>query len=199
MGGAEGYAAEFAAFTNGVAASRDRYVHQTVWAHSYGTVLAGYALLQPHSIDDAVVFGSPGLPFGSIEQTGLKRGGLNVLRADYDPVAAGGPLVHDVEAENVAGSTWLSTAASKDAVNTWRPSAGHSQYLDAGSTSERNLLAVALARPDRALRASPGERTSHFSEERVASWVTAVRGAPPWRFLFRPSGDPRVRVVPARP
>lgn len=183
-GRAHDYAPELAAFTNGVAASRDRYVHQTVWAHSYGSVVAGFALLQPHSIDDVVVFGSPGLPFRSIDQTCLKPHGLNVLRADRDPVAAVGPVVHDVEAQNVAGSTWLSTAASKDAVNAWRASSGHGEYLDAGSTSVRNLLAVALARPDRAVRASPAERTSHFSEERVESWVTAVRAKPPWRYLF---------------
>ncbi|MEO6998908.1 MAG: alpha/beta hydrolase [Terracoccus sp.] len=181
---AQGYAAELAAFTNGIAASRDRYVHQTVWAHSYGSVLAGFALLQPHSIDEVVVFGSPGLPFRSIEQTGLKRGSLNVLRADLDPVATAGPVVHDAEAENVAGSIWLSTAASKDAVNTWRPSSGHGGYLDAGSTSERNLIAVALGRPDRTVRASPGERTSHFSYERVESWVTSVGRGLRRRFPF---------------
>ncbi|MDN5765384.1 MAG: alpha/beta hydrolase family protein [Humibacillus sp.] len=181
---AQSYAAELAAFTNGVAASRDRYVHQTVWAHSYGSVLAGFALLQPHSIDDVVVFGSPGLPFHSIDQAGLKRGGLNVLRADLDPVATVGPVVHQVEAENVAGSIWLSTAASKDAVNTWRPSSGHGGYLDAGSTSERNLVAVALARPDRTVQASPKERSSHVSAGRIVSWVTAVNGEQVWRFPF---------------
>lgn len=187
---AKAYAAELAAFTNGVAASRDRYVHQTVWAHSYGSVLAGFALLQPHSIDDVVVFGSPGLPFRSIERAGLKRGSLNVLRADLDPVATAGPVVHDVGAENVAGSIWLSTAASKDAVNTWRSSSGHGGYLDAGSTSERNLLAVARARPERTVRASQGERTSHFSYERVESWVTAMSAGPRLRF---PLGAPRMR------
>lgn len=181
---AQSYAAELAAFTNGVAASRDRFVHQTVWAHSYGSVLAGFALLQPHSIDDVVVFGSPGLPFHSIEQAGLKRGGLNVLRADLDPVATAGPVVHQVEAENVAGSLWLSTVASKDAVNTWRPSSGHGGYLDAGSTSERNLVAVALARPDRTVQASSKERTSHLSSERIGSWFTAVSEGPPWRLPF---------------
>ncbi len=177
---AKSYAAELAAFTNGVAAARGRYVHQTVWAHSYGSVLAGFALLQPHSIDDVVVFGSPGLPFRSIEQAALKRGGLNVLRADLDPVATAGPVVHETEAENVAGSIWLSTAASKDAVNSWRSSSGHSGYLDSGSTSERNLLAVALARPDRTVTASPGERTSHLSADRVGSWFVRARKAMPW-------------------
>jgi hypothetical protein len=29
------------------------------------------------------------------------------------------------------------------------PSAGHSEYLKAGSTSEHNLLAVAIGRPER--------------------------------------------------
>ncbi|MEP7333849.1 MAG: alpha/beta hydrolase [Terracoccus sp.] len=177
---AKSYAAELAAFTNGVAAARGRYVHQTVWAHSYGSVLAGYALLQPHSIDDVVVFGSPGMPFRSIEQAALKPGGLNVLRADLDPVATAGPVVHETEAENVAGSLWLSTAASKDAINCWRSSSGHSGYLDAGSTSERNLLAVALARPDRTVAATPGERTSHISADRVGSWFVRAEKAMPW-------------------
>ncbi len=181
---AQSYAAELAAFTNGVAAARGRYVHQTVWAHSYGSVLAGFALLQPHSIDDVVVFGAPGLPFRSIEQAALKPGGLNVLRADLDPVATAGPVVHDVEAENVAGSIWLSTAASKDAVNRWRASSGHSGYLDAGSTSERNLLAVARARPDRTVAASPDERTSHVSADRVGSWFVRARQAMPWGSPF---------------
>jgi hypothetical protein len=151
-----------AAFLTGLGAARDRAVHQTLWAHSYGSVLAGYALLRTSAVDDVAVFGSPGVPFDRIEQTGLKPGSFNVLGAAGDAVAGLGWLVHGTKAASVAGATALSTTGFRDAstaCNRWhgvdsdvvdpdRTSRGHSEYLRQGSVSERNLVAVAAGRPE---------------------------------------------------
>lgn len=196
---ARGYSDELAKLTNGIDASREQVVHQTLLAHSYGSVVAGEALLRPHSVSDVVVFGSPGLPFRSVAQAGLKPGGLNVLRAKYDPVAASGPLVHGHEAETVAGSLWLSTEASKDAVNLWRASGGHSEYLEPGTTSEHNLVAVAMLRDDLTVKAGDDERTSHVSVAHATSIVDEVlSGGAEWGLWPGPT-DQQIRDLAARP
>lgn len=143
------YADDLAAFTNGVAASRDAPVHQTLWAHSYGTVLAGLALKQLMRIDDVALFGSPGTELTSLAQAGLKAGSLNVLAAATDPVAMSG--WHVLDPRDIPGASILSTfcAVKPGSVNDpLTSSIGHSEYLEAGSTSEENLTAIAAGRPD---------------------------------------------------
>lgn len=185
---ARGYSDELAKFTDGIDASREQWVHQTLIAHSYGSVVAGNALLKPHAVSDVAVFGSPGLPFSSATQAGLKAGGLNVLRAKRDPVSAAGPVVHGHEAETVAGSVWLSTEASKDAVNVWRASSGHSEYLEAGTTSEHNVLALAMLRDDLIVPAGDDECNSHFSLSRAQTLVAeGMTGRPLTQWGQRPA------------
>ena len=164
---------ELAAFVTGLAAARDEPVHQTVWAHSYGSVLAGNALLQDSPIDDVAVFGSPGLPFDRIERTGLKTGSFNVLEGAHDPVARPGWPLFGRHPDTVSGADSLSTTALKDptaACNLWRgigsgaddPSrtaSGHSEYLRAGTVSADNLVAVAVGRHDLVLQQTPVERS----------------------------------------
>jgi hypothetical protein len=163
---------ELAAFVTGVGAARDRRVHQTVWAHSYGSVLAGHALLLTSSVDDVAVFGSPGVPFDRIERTGLKPGSFNVLSAAHDLVARPGWPLHGQRPDTVRGAVSLSTTSLKDptrACNAWRAigagadepartSTGHSDYLRAGSVSADNLVAVAVGRRDLTVRQTPVER-----------------------------------------
>ncbi|WP_157557528.1 alpha/beta hydrolase [Intrasporangium oryzae] len=150
---------ELAAFANGLDAARDRPAHQTWWAHSYGAVLAGRALLLRSGVDDVALFGSPGEPFARIEETGLKPGALNVIRAPWDLVASSGWLVHGTPATWVTGATWL--AATKPAgANGWTSASGHSDYLSAGTVSEHNLVAVAAGRPDLVVRVSHAERAA---------------------------------------
>lgn len=155
-------AGALADFVTGVEASRDRPAHQTVWAHSYGGTLAGHASLRTSAIDDVAVFGAPGLPFSDVAHTALKPGSLNVLGAVGDDVFAYGWMVHGTAPADVVGASRLSTFALKqtgtgcnhwlhprsDFVDVRRTSAGHSDYLRAGTDSARNLVAVAAGRPD---------------------------------------------------
>ena len=141
------YAPRLASFVDGLDAARDRLAHQTVWAHSYGSVLAGKALLHNTGVDDVVLFGSPGVSFTGLPQAGLKPGSLNVLKAHHDLIADSEWF--DTDPAAVPGATLLSTDWSKPGgLNLGLPSTGHSEYLKPGSTSERNLVAVAIGRPD---------------------------------------------------
>ncbi len=155
-------AAALADFATGVEAARDRPAHQTVWAHSYGATLAGFASLRTSTVDDVAVFGAPGLPFSDVSRSALKPGSLNVLGAVGDDVFNYGWIVHGTPAAEVAGATRLSTFALKQAgsgCNHWlhsrsefvdvgRTSVGHSDYLRAGTDSARNLVVIAVGRPD---------------------------------------------------
>ncbi|GAA3716209.1 hypothetical protein GCM10022399_36070 [Terrabacter ginsenosidimutans] len=155
-------AAALADFATGVEAARDRPAHQTVWAHSYGAVLAGFASLRTSAVDDVAVFGAPGLPFSDVSRTSLKPGSLNVLGAVGDDVFDYGWAVHGTPSAQVAGATRLSTFALKQTgsgCNHWlhsrsefvdagRTSSGHSDYLRQGTDSARNLTAIAAGRPD---------------------------------------------------
>lgn len=155
-------AGALADFVTGLEAARDAPAHQTVWAHSYGAVLAGFASLRTTGIDDVAVFGAPGLPFSAVDRTGLKRGSLNVLGAIGDDVFNYGWMVHGTHSASVVGALRLSTFAPKepgvgcnhflrprsDFVDVGRTSSGHSDYLRAGTDSARNLVAVAAGRPD---------------------------------------------------
>lgn len=144
-------AGALAAFVNGIDASREVRPHQTLWAHSYGSVVGGFALLRNTGVDDVVLFGSPGVAFTSLSQAGLKPGALNVLRADWDLVAYSG--WHLTDPADIPGVSLLSTGSSKPSgTNQGLPSTGHSQYLRPGSTSEHNLIAVAIDRPDLRVR-----------------------------------------------
>jgi hypothetical protein len=140
-------AAALASFANGLDAARARPAHQTLWAHSYGSVVGGFALRRTNGFDDVALFGSPGVAFTSLSEAGLKPGALNVLRADWDVVGYSG--WHLTDPADVPGVSMLSTGWSKpDGTNPALPSTGHSEYLKAGSTSEHNLVAVAIGRPD---------------------------------------------------
>lgn len=144
---ANAYAPRLASFVDGLDASRDRPAHQTLWAHSYGSVLAGKALMHNTGVDDVVLFGSPGVAFSGLTQVGLKPGSLNVLKAYHDFVADSEWF--DRDPAKVPGASLLSTDWSKPGgVNLGLPSSGHTEYLKPGSTSERNLVAVAIGRPD---------------------------------------------------
>lgn len=155
-------AGALADFATGIEAARDRPAHQTVWAHSYGGTLAGFASLRTSAVDDVAVFGAPGLPFSDVSRTALKPGSLNVLGAIGDDVFDYGWRVHGTSPAEVAGATRLSTFALKqtgtgcnhflrsrtDFVDVGRTSSGHSDYLRAGTDSAHNLAVIAAGRPD---------------------------------------------------
>ncbi len=181
-------AGSLADFVTGVEAARDRPAHQTVWAHSYGATLAGYASLHTSAIDDVAVFGAPGLPFSDMAHTALKPGSLNVLGAVGDDVFGYGWMVHGTAPADVVGASRLSTFALKqtgtgcnhwlhprsDFVDVRRTSTGHSDYLRAGTDSARNLVAVAAGRPD--LRVFQG------ADERACTTTGPSLGTDPMRW-----------------
>ncbi|HEY9494906.1 MAG TPA: alpha/beta hydrolase [Intrasporangium sp.] len=143
------WADELASFTNGIAASRDEPPHQTLWAHSYGSVLAGFALQHVMRMDDVALFGSPGTALDSLAEGGLKPGALNVLASPTDVIAASGWFARDPR--DVPGVANLSAACGLKPGSTnefLMGSPWHSAYLNAGTTSEHNLAAIAAGRPD---------------------------------------------------
>lgn len=152
-----GWSDELAAFLNGLDAARDTPVHSTLWAHSYGSNLAGHTLLKTVAVDDVVLFGSPGVPFPKVEDVGLKPNGLNVLAAPDDWIPKAGPLFLGTPPLAIPGARRLATLHVKGMPNDLRTAAGHSEYRDAGTLSRRNLVAVAAGRPDLVIRASAEE------------------------------------------
>jgi hypothetical protein len=152
-----GYADELASFLNGLDAARDSPVHSTLWAHSYGSNIAGHALLRTVAVDDVVLFGSPGVPFRKVEDVGLKPNALNVLAAPDDWIPKAGPLLLGTPPLAVPGARRLATLHVKGMPNDLRTAGGHSEYRAPGTLSRRNLVAVAAGRPDLLIRASPEE------------------------------------------
>ncbi|GAB2749248.1 hypothetical protein GCM10027039_03760 [Terrabacter koreensis] len=181
-------AGALADFVTGVEAARQRPAHQTVWAHSYGSTLAGFASLRTSRIDDIAVFGAPGMPFTDLARTALRPGALNVLGAIGDDVFGYGWMVHGTRPQEVGGALRLSTFAPKQpgtGCNHWmrprssfvdvgRTSAGHSDYLRAGTDSAHNLVAVAAGRPD--LRILQG------ADERACTTTGPSLGSDPLRW-----------------
>lgn len=155
-------AAALADFVTGFDAARDRPAHTSVWAHSYGGTLAGFAVLRTSAIDDVAVLGAPGMPFADVGKASLAPGSLNVLGAIGDDVFSYGWVVHGTAPAAVGGAVRLSTLALKapgsgcnhwlrprsDYVDVGRTSVGHSDYLRAGTDSARNLVALAVGRRD---------------------------------------------------
>lgn len=139
---------DLASFTNGIAASRDDRPHQTMWAHSYGSVVAGFALQQPMTINDVALFGSPGTTLDTLAEGGLKADSLNVLASPTDLVAAS--TWHGRDPRDVPLASSLSARCSlKPGTNELLlGSFFHGNYLDAGTTSEHNLTAIAAGRPE---------------------------------------------------
>ncbi len=152
-------AGALASFVNGLDAARPVAPHQTLWAHSYGSVVGGYALKRNTGVDDVLFYGSPGTPIAALPEAGLKRGSFNVLASgEWDIVAMAAPFGDPLE---VPGAMVLSASAAAKPGEPNRcllPSRGHSEYDRRGSTAEHNLAAVAAGRPDLRVVTSGGCR-----------------------------------------
>ena len=79
--------ADLARFYDGIDASRRADPHLTALGHSYGSLTTGYALQQAHGVDDAVVFGSPGIGTDHVGDLHVPPGHTGVVEAPWDPVA----------------------------------------------------------------------------------------------------------------
>jgi hypothetical protein len=139
--------ADLARFYDGIDASRRVDPHLTALGHSYGSLTTGYALRQAHGVDDAVLFGSPGIGTGDVGDLRVPAGHTGVVEAPWDPVADLGWFGADPN--RLDGVTGLSARAATLPDGT--ASAGsvlHSQYLTPGTTSEHNVAATVAGLPE---------------------------------------------------
>ncbi|MEV5537372.1 alpha/beta hydrolase [Saccharopolyspora shandongensis] len=130
-------------FYKGINESRDTDPHLTAIGHSYGSTTTGYALQGGgHGVDDAIIFGSPGVGTNDIEDLHVPEGHAYRLEAKNDPVADfarfGGDPSH------MDGFKDLSTEKSDEGKGV----EGHSDYLDTETTSQHNMASVVAGLPD---------------------------------------------------
>ena len=143
------HAGALASFLNGIDASRSVAPHQTLWAHSYGSLVGGYALQRNTGVDDVAFFGSAGTPIDELPKAGLKPGSFNILLpGEGDVIAMAAPFGNPT---TVPGAVLLSVSSARkpgEPSTCLVASRGHSEYDRPGSTAEHNLAAVAAGRPD---------------------------------------------------
>jgi Alpha/beta hydrolase len=139
--------ADLARFYDGIDASRRADPHLTALGHSYGSVTTGYALQQAHGVDDAVVFGSPGLGTDHVGDLHVPPGHTGVVEAPWDPVADLGWFGDDPN--RLDGVTGLSArpATIVDG-STTAGSVLHADYLTPGTTSQFNIAATVAGLPE---------------------------------------------------
>lgn len=169
-------------FYKGINASRDHDPHLTAIGHSYGSTTTGYALQGGgHGVDDAILYGSPGVGTNDIEDLHVPKGHAYLLEAKNDPVADlarfGGDPSH------VDGFTDLSTEESEhgDGVT------GHSDYLKPNTTSQHNMAAIVAGLPEETVKGSTdgvGDVISYVPHQ-VQEGVSAVKdwGTEAWSDL----------------
>ena len=139
--------ADLARFYDGIDASRRADPHLTALGHSYGSLTTGYALQQAHGVDDAVVFGSPGLGTDHVGDLHVPPGHTGVVEAPWDPVADLGWFGDDPN--RLDGVTGLSArpATLPDGSAT-AGSVLHADYLTPGTTSQFNIAATVAGLPE---------------------------------------------------
>jgi len=139
--------ADLARFYEGVDASRRTDPHLTALGHSYGSLTTGYALQQAVGVDDAVLFGSPGIGTDHVDALHVPAGHTGVVEASWDPVADLGWFGDDPN--RLDGVTGLSARAATLPDGTGSGgSVLHAQYLTPGSTSQYNIAATVAGLPD---------------------------------------------------
>ncbi|MGW3467174.1 alpha/beta hydrolase [Saccharopolyspora sp. NPDC000995] len=130
-------------FYKGINESRDTDPHLTAIGHSYGSTTTGYALQGGgHGVDDAIIFGSPGVGTNDIGDLHVPEGHAYRLEAKDDPVADfarfGGDPSH------MDGFKDLSTEKSAEGKGV----EGHSDYLEPDTTSQHNMASVVAGLPE---------------------------------------------------
>ena len=140
--------ADLAEFYRGIDASRSSDPHLTALGHSYGSTTTGFALQEDTGVDDAVVFGSPGLGTSHIEDIRVPEGHTYRVEARNDPVADFGAF--GIDPSHVDGVTGLS--AREESLPDGRrlaESTEHSDYLTEDSASQYNMSVVVAGQHDR--------------------------------------------------
>ncbi|GLY28106.1 alpha/beta hydrolase [Kineosporia sp. NBRC 101731] len=138
---------DLADFYEGLNVSRADDPHLVALGHSYGSAVTGAALTKESGIDDAVVFGSPGLPIENVDQLKL-HGTLYNEQAQGDRFV-GESWATGFDPNYMADTVQLDTGASTGADKTpLAASHGHSEYLNNRTTSQNNLAAVIAGHPE---------------------------------------------------
>jgi hypothetical protein len=139
---------DLARFYDGIDASRAPDPHLTALGHSYGSLTTGYALQQARGVDDAVLFGSPGIGTDDADDLRVPAGHVGVVEAPWDPVADLGWFGDDPN--RLDGVTGLSArAATLPDGSAAVGSVLHSQYLTPGTTSQHNIAATVAGLPEK--------------------------------------------------
>ena len=187
--------ADLARFYDGIDAARPTDPHLTALGHSYGSLTTGYALQQAHGVDDAVLFGSPGIGTDDLGDLHVPAGHTGVVEAPWDPVADLGWFGDDPN--RLDGVTGLSARAATLPDGT--AAAGsvlHSQYLTPGTTSQYNIAATVAGLPDQRIL-DPGVGVGDVLRGRARPPARLMIGRrPPVR---REAGAVLARAHPARP
>lgn len=137
-------------FYDGLDAAREVPAHLTALGHSYGSLTTGLALQRGTGVDDAVLFGSPGVGTDDVDDLGLRPGRVYVVEARRDPVADLASF--GIDPNQLHGVTGLSAAREiVDGVER-AESVGHSAYLTDDTTSQYGIAAVVAGVPQRAPR-----------------------------------------------
>lgn len=113
-------------------------VTATVVAHSYGSVVAGYAVRAGLLVDSVAVLGSPGMGTDRAADLGAAVGmHLYAARAPADPVSYSENFGQD-PSDPRFGATRIATGSGPAAP------VGHHDYLRRGSESTRNLARITV-------------------------------------------------------
>jgi len=139
---------DLAQFYAGINDSRSVDPHLTALGHSYGSTTTGEALQHEGTgVDDAIIFGSPGLGTSDRGDLDVPENHLFRIEARRDPVA-------DL-AQFGIDPTWLDDVEGLSAKETeidgesYGESVGHSEYLADGTTSQHNMAVTVAGMPDR--------------------------------------------------
>lgn len=145
---AEHGGADLARFYDGINATHQGDPHLTAIGHSYGSTTTGYGLQNVTTpVDDAVVFGSPGLGTGDVSDLRVPDGHVGVIEAHKDPVADFGRFGTDPNQISEVAPLASHAATAPDGTPL-RGSEGHSEYLVPGTTSQHNIGATVAGLPE---------------------------------------------------
>jgi hypothetical protein len=131
------------------AAAGGRDPHLTLSGHSYGSLVAGYAVRERTGVDDLVVLGSPGVGVGRADELWVRRGHVFAAEAKWDGVADLSRFGGDPDGEDFGGRV-VQTDGRKDPMQerlygiSW-----HTHYYDRQTESLDNLALVTVGQLDR--------------------------------------------------
>lgn len=149
--------------------------HVTVIGHSYGSTLVGIAAQHGLAADDVAVVGSPGVGASSADGLSPGRGHVWAGAAEHDPVVQltqGSWFTQDGSGHGPYDKAF--GAQQFDVRNPAAGVSGHTEYYAEGSTSLRNLGAIATGAFSAVTGADPGNRPTANTVEQVWEGGTDV-------------------------